>query len=426
LYHVHIQELRAAANSILDANYPKDSIRALVKQSAAQWSTHVQRNPVHGMQLDSYGQVSVAAGQEALAQQQFSARLATPGLTLNDKAYTYMTAVFAFASEDKPEHLPVAERYLTALEAMGSAAAFWQHTAHRSLAHTYYVLGQTGDVVRHGLRAIELIEKMEFVDRLTMYSPAGAKSYAEIIDALSGQPNARARIDTVNAALERMATPSAALLAKSPECKWQSEGYAYILHQMMATSRRIGTRAEDVEGNYWVNMPSSAPQTMSMANGKIHVLIISNYTCEGCLIAMARLQYIQDKYPSIQCVTATWTVGAWANRLVEPEEEVEKLREAYTGRLKIRYPISIWKGEKKLNDDGGMTPEDGGPNLEHYPLTSKPNIYVVDGKGIIRRVYITFDQRDEAPLANFLDFLQREAGHNGGDKGPDVSHLPGS
>jgi len=411
-YHVGRQELLAESARILDADYPHDSVLAIGLRTANTWLVPLQSGTVKGIQLDPAGHVHVAAGQEANAQQQIATRLATPGLSFNDRAYTYMSAALAFMSPDFPERLPIAERYVAALDSMGNNAAFWRYSTHAGMAHEYYALGRPADVIRHGMMEVALAGQLEYYDRLVAFSPQGGRAYAEIVDALSGQPNAHSRIDSVNAILKRATAASAADLAWNPDYTWRQQDYEQMLKGMMTTSLRIGTKAQNVEGNYWINMPRSDSQTMSLSDGRIHVLDISNYTCTGCLVTMTRLQRVQDKYPAIQIVTATWTTGAWGNRLVSPEYEVEQLRQAYTGHLKIRYPITIWKGNKVVNEDGGLTPADGGPNLAHYPMVGKPNLYVIDGNGIIRRVYISFSPEDEAPMARLIEYLLHEQSGN--------------
>jgi hypothetical protein len=106
----------------------------------------------------------------------------------------------------------------------------------------------------------------------------------------------------------------------------------------------------------------------------------------------------------------TWTTGSWANRLVTPEEEAAHLEDYFTHTAKVTIPVAIWKGNKVVNEDGGITPENAGPNVKHYPMFGKPMIWVLDGKGIIRRVLTGYDPREAyAQLAETIEFLQREA-----------------
>jgi len=419
-FQVEMQAGRVySALSPLQEHFPKDSIQSVMTESASRWMNALQSDAVKGMQLDPYGAIAVGAHHEAIAEREIAARLATPGLSLHDKAFTYFTAVSAFASADFPERLPAAERYMVGLDALGPAAAFWQHRAHSALLSADYLLGRTADVIRNGTQMIISVGQMEFPDRERwVYTNGGfIAQYAKLVDALSGQPDGRTKIQALNATLIAAAKPSGALVSLDSAYYWSGVECTKQAQRLLTTGMRIGTRGDDIVGNYWVNMPNrtvnSGPLTVPVADGKIHIVDIGTYTCPGCRTAMVALQRIQDRFPSIQVVTVTWTIGYWANRLVEPEVEAERLKAHYTERLKIHYPISIWMGEKKPNVDGGITPEDEGPNVKNYPLEGKPNIYVIDGKGIIRRLYVGLTRDDEAQLAQLLVFLQREAGNAG-------------
>jgi len=97
-------------------------------------------------------------------------------------------------------------------------------------------------------------------------------------------------------------------------------------------------------------------------------------------------------------------------RLVEPAEEAAQLTAFYTHTIKVRFPISLWQGKKVPTDDGGMAPANAGPNFANYPIYGTPNIYVIDGKGRIRRIYVEgITPAHEAELATLITFLHKEA-----------------
>jgi len=396
----------------VESHAPSDSQRVVRSAGAQQWLQQLQTSAVSGIQLDPYGTLQVTAGHDTLAQQTIAARLATPGLSAADRAYTDFTAVTAFASVDVPARLPVAEHYLTALDALGPAAALPQFVAHKQLAGIYYLLGRSSDMLRHGLRAVAVLPDVELVDRSAMFFDP--QFYSELVGVLSGQPNAPARIATLNAALLAAATPSAAVVARDAGADGRGKRYQSSLHEMIVVGTRIGTPAQPVEGNFWVNLSApgsvSGPHTIPVADGTIRILEMGHYNCGQCIAALGPLQRIQDQYPRSQVLYATATEGSWSNRVVEPDEEVPHLVEFYTQKLKIRFPISIWKEPLAPTEDGGRLPKTSGPNFDHYPLAFKPNIYVIDGRGIIRGVFIgVITPAREAQMTALVGLLEHES-----------------
>lgn len=128
-----------------------------------------------------------------------------------------------------------------------------------------------------------------------------------------------------------------------------------------------------------------------------------------CLLGLQGLQRIQKKFPDVECVMFMATTGAWANRLAEPTVEADHLADYFLNTAKVTIPIAIWKGKKVLNEDGGMTPGDHGPNSVNYPLIGKPVIWVLDGRGVIRRVFLGYSRDKEVQIAATIEYLRREA-----------------
>jgi hypothetical protein len=402
--------------SYKDAHYPKDSVQTVMTSAAQGWLSRLQGVEIRGIQIEPHGTVMVSAGQEAHAKEAIAQRLATAGLSVPEKAYTYLAAVLAFAKVDFPQRLPAAEAYAEGLDSLGAGAAFWQFTAHRALQGVYYTLGKSSDVARHGLHAIAVANQVPFYDRgWTVYSPGGSSFYGELIDALSGQPGGRAKIDMVNTTLKAGAIPSAAQIALDSNFYWQGHWYQQDIQGKIKTAGRIGTKAQDIQGNYWVNLTKPGAggigaHAMRVAAGKITIMEVGSFTCPGCVTSLSALQRLQRRFPMIQTAFATWTLGSWSNRLVETTEEAEKLKEQFTQRNKITdVPISIWTCKKVVQEDDGLLPESAGPNLANYPMSGKPNFYVIDGKGVIRLVHLSGLDRDtETQFARTVEFLLKE------------------
>jgi thiol-disulfide isomerase/thioredoxin len=407
-YFVAAREARLRdAISIQRSAYPEDSLHAAVALAASAWVQRMQGTLVRGLQLDPYGALSVTAGDLTRARQLVAERLATPGLSLDARAYTYLTAIEALVVGTVPARMTAAEEYLGALNALGAPAAYWRHMAHRVLGGAYYLLGRPDDVVRHGTNAIELLPVMPYIHRLDTGMSGDAQYYSEVIDALAGRPNGVVRIRTLNTLLSSVWTPPAELVQRDSIFVQLGATARDDAARMVTTAMRIGTTAHDIVGPTWVNLPGG-PSVLSVRDGRIHVFELGHYSCPPCQQAMVTLQRVQDKFPDIRVVNATATEGTWGYRLVSPDTEVVKLAAYYTEQLKIRFPITIWPGPLRSSEDGGMLPESDGPNFENYPMAGKPNIYVIDGRGIIRRVFVGALTRErEAQLVRLIEFLRR-------------------
>jgi hypothetical protein len=94
---------------------------------------------------------------------------------------------------------------------------------------------------------------------------------------------------------------------------------------------------------------------------------------------------------------------------VEREEEVQHLIDYFLTQAKMTYPIGIWAGRKHPTEDDGLVPEES-LNIKNYPIMGKPILVIVDGKGMIRRVFTGYEMETETLIARTVEFLLREAG----------------
>jgi hypothetical protein len=391
------------------AHYPMDSIRSAVERSGAQWLSRVQAAPIVGIQLDPSGKVGVAADREAYAQRQIATRLATSGLTLEDQAFALRTAVEAFSDMYAPERLPTAERYLVQLDALGDKATLWQFEARRTLLWTYYLLGRSADVVRIGTSAIAVLGRVPFADRyLPMFAQITDQVYSPVIEALTSQPDARAAIERVNTMLRATTIPSPALVAADRNYEYLGQLYQRKAQELIEGNAKLGTKAAPLIAHHWINRPSPDSAMLAVDDGKIRLIEVAHTGCLPCVHELYGIQRILARHPGIEPVLLTWTFGSWGNRLVEPHEEVAHLTEYFVTNTKVTFPVGIWAGKKRPNEDGGMIPDES-PNLKDYPIFGKPMLWVVDGRGIIRRVFTGYDRDIEGQIARTVDFLVREA-----------------
>jgi hypothetical protein len=406
-YHVTAQEaILQSAITTRQARYPIDSMNAVVSETGAHWLAKLKAAPVDGIQLDPSAQVGVSARDEAYAKAQITRRLATPKLSFQGKAHTYMLAVQSFTNLRFPERLPTAESYMKALDAMGDSAAYWQYMGHASLVDVYYQMGRSADVIRHGVRAIQLVNVMPFNNRVVMF-PSGSGVYFSTLDALTGKPNYKTTVAQLNAVLSESVVPSPALVALDSDYFYHGRYYKSSLDKYVEAGALLGNRSDPMISNYWINRPSSDSQSVSVTDGKIRVVEIGSYYCAPCLVALQGMQRIQTAFPDIEVMMMTGTLGFWANRLVEADEEVRQLTTYYRDTAKVTIPVGIWKGKKVSNDNGETVPE-GGPTFAKYPLVGKPTIWILDGKGIIRRIFPGYSRDVETEIAKTVRFLQRE------------------
>jgi len=396
------------ASPVTGAYYPKDSLRTVTEARAAQWMTTLQASPVNGLQIDPYGVISVSAHQEAVAQQQIAARLATPGLSFADKAFTLQMAVFAFASSDYPARLPIAEDYVRQLDALGPTAAYWQFNGRRPLIYAYYRLGRSADVARIGLATFALVNVMSYDLRREMYAPGTWMDYAAVVDAVSGQSDGRKTIRAMNKALMDATVAPASLVAVDSSFAWNSEWWRQFMQEEINLAERVGEAAPPMVSNYWVNRgPSRDSQSVPVNDGKIRIIEIGSFTCAPCVAAVPGLERLHHQYPAIEVVFLTAGLGQWGNRIVPGKVEAAHLADHFVNNLHATFPIGIAMPVWVPDDNGGEMAVPPTPTWHagNYPQAGKPTFYVLDGKGIVRRVIGGYTRDLEENLSAIVEYL---------------------
>jgi hypothetical protein len=395
------------------ARYPKDSLRNAAEQRARAWFTALQQTPVKGMQMDAYGLLAVSARQDEAAQRQIAARLATPGLSLADRAHTLQLAVSSFASVDYPERLPLAERYLKQLDALGSDVALQRMNARKPLIDVYYQLGRGDDVARLGMQLFALLDRVPFEWREdAVYYPGIGYQYAALIDALSGKPQGRDTIRALNRWLLANAVAPREYVARDSFFLYIAEQYRGEMRVKVEMSERVGEQGTPLVANYWANRgPTHDSQTVAVNDGKIRVIEIGSWGCPGCIAAVPGLERLHHRYPAVEFNFMTWGEGTWGNRSVPPEVEAERLAEHFTKKLGATFPIGIAMASRRVaTEDGGVARTISTPTwqADNYPQPCKPTFYILDGHGKIRRVIGGYSRDLEENIASVIEFLQRE------------------
>jgi thiol-disulfide isomerase/thioredoxin len=391
--------------------YPKDSLSALAVKHAQAWVDRLQATDVKGLQLDPDGRLSVMARQDALAQRQIAKRLATPGLSLADQIYTLVTAVNAFADEDLPERLPIAERYLAQLDALGVKAISGRVSARMAFINAYYRLGQSTDVARMGLEMYAHTADVPYHERLGLYGQGPAFIYGAVVDALGGQPDGRTKIKVLNEQLLAATKAPPELIAFDSSFFWKEREARDWADRWARAADRVGLPGTPILANYWINRGTSrAAQTVNVADGRIRVVEIGHFTCGPCMAAVPGLNRLHAKYPGVDFTFLTWTLGVWGNRIVDSKTECDRLADHFLNNVKASIPIGIAFTPRDSTPEGLWIPHPATQTFEekHYPQVTKPTFYVLDGKGIIRRVMFGYDLDLEKNLGQIIEFLQRE------------------
>jgi hypothetical protein len=418
------------AVSARQAQYPIDSILRVAERRADDWLGHLKRANVRGVQQDALGRLAVRAGDEAYAASQFASRLAMPGLSFDDRAFTHVVAVQAFADWHFPARLPKAEAYLASLIAMGDSAATWQFQARSALMNAYYMLGQSADVARHGVLAVNLARLIPFKARQWTVLPPydGNPVYTMTVEALAGLPNGRASIDQLNATLRAATIPPAALVAIDSGFVTLGKVYVRGLERVIGESALVGTVGAPLAASVWLNRERQDAMTVPVNDGKIRIIEFSIYGCPGCIAKLVDLQRVKAACPNTEVVFLTQTTGYWANRFVPPSEESARLSDRFIGKMRIDFPIGIEHVPLVENEDGGMIPRDLGLNMANYP-GNYPLTIAIDGRGVIRRIFLSSGREGERQMIQTVQFLEREmakAPHRATHDVPDSNRSSGT
>jgi hypothetical protein len=410
-FHVLYQRSRLeSAVSFRDRHYPIDSMLTAVSGVAMTWLGRFQQRPVTGLQFEPAAGVGVRAKQDPYAKGEFATALTTRGRSVGDRSYTLFAAVAAYADWRHPDGLPTAEQYVTALAALGPAAASRQYRARELLMRQYYLLGRSADVIRHGNAAVALLPTIPYAEQGSCL-PSTSGVYTMLVDALTGQSGSRAKIDALNTALLGTVEPPAALVVTDTgSYRNERNRRKWTIAKAMARTARLGTVGQPWIANYWVNRATTDSATISVTDGKIRLVEHFIYTCDGCVHELHVLQRLQQQFPSIEAMGVTNTIGYWGNRLVDAEDEAHRLTDFFVNRVKLTIPVGIWKATKVVGEDGGFAPELGNwPTVAAYPKEGKACVWLIDGQGHIRGIYGGVSRDDEQELARQIAFLEQEA-----------------
>jgi len=399
--------------------FPVDSVDAAVVAQTKRWIAELQSRPRKGIQLDPMGQLYVSVGADDIAKQQFAERLATPGLSLPDKAYTLVTAVETFAGVDDAKRVPTALEYMKQLDALPASMITFQFRGHIALAYAYYYLEEQANAIEHFRKAFALVPAMPFERRMMVYMQTPFVPYADL---LIDQPHGRATIDSLGRVLTALAIPSPDLVAKDSTYYWYGASWSQMFADAVHLTSHLGLDAPPVIGTFWFN--TTAPNTplpdplakeagipnaraKMLNDGKVRVIQFCTMNTPGCIAGVAGLGRLAQAVPAAEPWFSTSSEGNWGATPMEADAEAGHLKHFYVERKKVTIPIALWGGPKDRKPWGGMVPRDN-PGVTVYPMGGVMYA-LVDSKGVVRHIMRGYSKQTERVIQSRLRQLTSTA-----------------
>jgi len=380
---------------------------SMIVQRAKGWAETLRASPVQGIQLDPTGRLFVVAGQDAEAKRQFATRLASPGLSLEDRAYTILLAIGAFT--DKPQdttRLSTAQGYLAQIDALPSKqVALAQFTGHVAVANAYYILGNTGVVTTQLSKAFSVVPDIPFAQRtwdMAMMGSVG-QAFVTFADVLSAQPQGRATVDSVGKWLLQYTKAPQEVRARDTQDSLAvrlQEFQTITFTNVLKLVAYLGRPAPPIVANYWFNMQTPATTvadvpgaaSLSLDDGNIHIVEFGKHGCTGCVVALPKLAALQQSLPKpVSIIYVTLGGDSWGATPCTPEEAASHFKHYYTVQKDVHLPIALWIGTRQNDADGG-TIETGSPTFGAYHIDGTPWFFVTDRKGIVRHASFGYNE----------------------------------
>jgi hypothetical protein len=413
---------RALKDAVLprDAVYPKDSMIAAFVARAGQWSDSLAAHAPRGIQLDPWGSIAAQSSRTELGQRLFSNRLTSEILSLQDRANTYLIAVETFTDDDHPEQFPLAERYAAKLDALGPDAAFWQLLAYRTLILAYDKAGDRAKAAAHVTTLVTLVPKISVEFRRMVYDAGFLFSMLTVVREM---PDGPAQVHRVVQQLRAATTVPAERIAMLPTLAFAPAQWKDQLDRAVQVVSDLETPAPAVTGNYWCDVddarrvsssqasPGVVPlvsRTQRFDDGRVHVVSMALSTHPFALSSLPALERLHVRFKEAVGVTIVPSLeGSWGVDQVTPVEEARRYCTIMRHRLGLTVPIVFSIAPKEPTIDGGMLPPRD-PNWIAYHRTSliSPIVtFVIDARGVRRRIFMSLDRESEAELVAYVASL---------------------
>jgi hypothetical protein len=390
-----------------DTLYPKDALRAATVARARVWLDSVAAKPVHGLQLTPYGQLAVMGEQDALAQKELAQRLATPGLSVEDRAFALSAGAIAFADREHPQWLSVAERYLAQLVALGVPGDAWQFAARDQLSAVYYELGRRPEALAHALGAYALLPDLPFEEHILGMNGGLYLRVADILLGTPGMADGRSRMHAVDSLIVAMAHPAPDRIQLDSGTLWPGQRMIRMVQADSAFVFSIGQPGAPVRGTTWINGTDAGPHDQRVDDGRVYLLDFFPLGAPSILAGQLSLERLQRRLgPAVQVIGITSASGHWGEQFVDPDVEIQRWQHFFAQDLRLSFPVAIWARPKEQTLQGGMLPPQN-PTLAAYHMPGGFGVVVVDARGRVRR-FFTAGRDQEDDIAQFVTQIEAE------------------
>jgi hypothetical protein len=380
---------------------------ALLRQRVRQWIASLQGERLSGIQLDPMGELYATIGRDSLAREQFAKRLATPRLSVADRAFTLLVAVKAFGGAPGDTirafgHLAVdtirmktALVYLAQLDALPMSAVLEKFHAHALMGKSYYFAGDAANASAQLQHALTLVPNLPFAERLKW----SQETFMLLADVLSGQPRGRSQIDSIANWVLPHFQASRELVAKDSGYYWQGQDNTRRFKETLQMTGYLGRPAPPVVAHYWWNMPApttpsvtdSGAMIANIGDGKIRVIEFGHLGCIACMLALPKLDHWRvTAPPNVKTLYVTHGSDTWgADPCRTTDECAEHFRNYYLNRKKLGVPIAMWMGRRVRDVDGGGLLQES-PTFTALATSAVPLFMITDGRGIVRHLSLGY------------------------------------
>jgi len=417
--------------------------KTVLKRRLTRWIDETTSMPsVTGLQLDAAGQLYAVAGQNDKARHAFDTRLATPSLSLADKAYTLFTAIAAFADGDDSTRMGIALDYLKRLDALDVSQRPTKFKGYVQIALAYEDAGRGMLGLPYLLHAFPMLSAMTFEERSELkYTPDqidARLAFVKLAEIVGGDPSKRHVIDSIGAYI-------LPLMKAGPELLARDKGMQYPMYAQMSqfmTERfqseiqlqaNVGRQAPPSIATHWYNAPApstpsdAAPQAhqLDKKEGIIRVLELGGLGCEGCLHMLPKMERLRTQFPQgVEFWYLSDSRQRWGATESTPDESAEHIRKYYVVRHHVTLPMGVWAPpvDDSVSDPGVLVAR-AHPTFQAYGIVGIPVFVVIDGHGIVRRMLYGGSQTERI-IATVVTHLLAESRQGAASAAPPAPTAP--
>jgi len=395
-----------------DASLNAPDAKEELATRAAQWVQALRQTTSRGIQLDAAGEVSVAAGDLALARKQFAERLASPKLSTEDRGYTLVLAVSVFGQDPRDTmRMRIAHEYLATLDALSDSSIIFKYRAYATLGQNYFEADQSQEGIAHLLHAYSLLPRVPF-DRIGPFGPVNPfDPFVPLANMLAGRPNGRAQIDSLGRWVQKYIDASPALVAKDSANYWRGRFNRDAFNNTLSLVAHLGTESPPITGHVWWNTatpttPSSddsAARVLPLNDGKIRIIEFGDNRCGACMATLPKIDKLRKEMPSnVEVWYVTFGFGTWGADSVNRTQEADLMRRYYLEHRKLGLSIAVWLGNRVDDINGGTYPQPH-PTFRSLGLLGRPWILITDGRGHVRQLNMGYREEHVRRMIRLLE-----------------------